>query len=129
MVVCCHGLYTHMCVCVCVCVYVSRRTAPQPLAVITSMRNGQLHELTTGEEFFISYMSSCTPLAAFLNFGFVPPELLSRAAVAPAVSTGTQATQRGERGSVLQGARSGRQDSGHGGRDDGDWSWPGFSAM
>jgi len=50
----------------------------QPVSCITSCHNGQPSELLAGDELFISYMARCSPLEAFLNFGFVPPELMSK---------------------------------------------------
>lgn len=48
--------------------------------LITSSYNGTPLPLQAGQELFISYScsTSCTPLSAFMNFGFVPPEVLQR---------------------------------------------------
>jgi hypothetical protein len=34
-------------------------------------------ELQQGDEVYVSYLTGCSPLTAWLNFGFVPPELYS----------------------------------------------------
>lgn len=46
------------------------------MVVVTSMLHGQLAPLAAGEELCVSYVASCQPLMAFMNFGFVPPELV-----------------------------------------------------
>mmetsp|Transcript_13655 Transcript_13655/g.29295 ORF Transcript_13655/g.29295 Transcript_13655/m.29295 type:complete len:105 (+) Transcript_13655:890-1204(+) len=52
----------------------------QVLVYVTSAQDDKLVPLSAGDELCTSYVAAGTPpLTAFLNFGYVPPELLKRA--------------------------------------------------
>lgn len=50
--------------------------ALQVMVYLTSSCKGDAAPLAEGQEMHISYVANCTPLTAFLTFGFVPPELM-----------------------------------------------------
>lgn len=43
---------------------------------VANSLEGQVRPLRAGQELYITYVANCSPLQAWLNFGFVPPELL-----------------------------------------------------
>lgn len=63
----------------------------QAYACISASLYGKPTAMAVGDELFVSYSEAANPLQAFLNLGFVPPELLPNPTAGRHERTGSRA--------------------------------------